>query len=244
VFIEHLGRQSFGADFAWWEIGNLGGLLTMKRLVALTAATIALTAAAPAFATPIDFVAHAQSTMTKAVEDGTVINNAALGNLNLRFVGGIGGVGADYAYFNNYGSEGGLGTCTMLNRAGQCEPFHDDSVSPGEFVRVEFTDAPFNVAALSFSTETNGAHGAQDGANSLDLVKITTSLNGVINAVTLTFAQASTTAFGLVDWIQFDYVNREFWVSSISDVPVPGALPLLLSGLAGLGFAARRKKQA
>lgn len=30
----------------------------------------------------------------------------------------------------------------------------------------------------------------------------------------------------------------------VSDVPVPAALPLLISGLAGLGFASRRKKSA
>lgn len=30
----------------------------------------------------------------------------------------------------------------------------------------------------------------------------------------------------------------------IAEVPIPGALPLLLSGIAGLGFAARRKKTA
>ncbi|MCK5749697.1 MAG: VPLPA-CTERM sorting domain-containing protein [Oricola sp.] len=38
---------------------------------------------------------------------------------------------------------------------------------------------------------------------------------------------------------------RVKWVSaSVSEVPVPAALPLLLSGLAGLGFASRRKKAA
>ena len=226
------------------SFSNLGGLLTMKRVFALAAATIALTAAAPAFATTIDFVAQAQSGGQKFVDDGGVLNTSALGNLNLRFAGGTGGAGSDFAYFNYYGSEGGLGTCTTLDRAGLCTPFHDDSVSPGEFVRVEFVDAPFNIGALSFSTEMDGAHGAVDAANSLDLVTITTSLNNIVSVVTLTFAQASTTVFGLADWIQFDFVNREFWVSSISDVPVPGALPLLLSGLAGLGFASRRKKQA
>jgi hypothetical protein len=216
----------------------------MKRVLSIAAAAIAMTAAAPAFATTINFVAQAQSGGQKYVDDGAVLNTAALGNLNLRFVGGVGGASSDFAYFNSYGSEGGLGTCSTLARDGTCTPFHDDSISPNEFARVEFVDGPFDVANLSFSIELDGTHGAADAANSLDLLKITTSLNGVINAVTLTFAQASTTAFGLVDWIQFDFVNREFWVSSISDVPVPGALPLLLSGLAGLGFAARRKQKA
>ena len=31
---------------------------------------------------------------------------------------------------------------------------------------------------------------------------------------------------------------------TVSDVPIPGAIPLLLSGIAGLGFASRKKKKA
>ena len=31
---------------------------------------------------------------------------------------------------------------------------------------------------------------------------------------------------------------------TVSDVPIPGALPLLISGIAGLGFASRKKKKA
>lgn len=31
---------------------------------------------------------------------------------------------------------------------------------------------------------------------------------------------------------------------SLSEVPIPGALPLLISGIAGLGFASRRRKRA
>ena len=55
-------------------------------------------------------------------------------------------------------------------------------------------------------------------------------------------------AMGIQDAIglQLAYVNTDFYLEAmeISDVPIPAALPLLLSGLAGLGFASRRKKKA
>ncbi len=31
---------------------------------------------------------------------------------------------------------------------------------------------------------------------------------------------------------------------TIADVPIPGAIPFLITGLAGLGFASRKKKKA
>ena len=46
-------------------------------------------------------------------------------------------------------------------------------------------------------------------------------------------AEIQLTGSGAVDNLTFD----------VADIPVPGALPLLLSGIAGLGFAMRRKKR-
>ncbi|MEZ5917323.1 MAG: hypothetical protein R3C40_07125 [Parvularculaceae bacterium] len=53
------------------------------------------------------------------------------------------------------------------------------------------------------------------------------------------------TASDLVDWIQFDYVDTEFTSRQISTFRFRSALPLLSRcDLAGLGFAARRRKAA
>ena len=46
---------------------------------------------------------------------------------------------------------------------------------------------------------------------------------------------------GSGDFIAFDYLSLD---ASVSAVPVPAALPLLISGLGALGFVARRRKAA
>lgn len=214
----------------------------MKKLLFAVAAVAAaaFTSSANAAVKVIDFSAEALTNGERGIADGSTLNTAQMGGLNLEFRAGIGGAGRDFAYFNA-GAPGskavGLGTCTRLDSAAQCTPSYDDNIAQNEWVQVGFLDGPFNVARLSF----NG-----DGPTSLDgsngLIKITTSLNSVISVFTMTFAQATTYGFGLVDWIRFGFGDTEFVVASISDIPVPGALPLLLSGLAGLGFAARRRK--
>jgi len=203
-------------------------------------------------AVTIDFAREANLGGERGVLDGTVLNTARLGGINLRFSAGKGAGASDFAYFNAYeaptkgfkGRSGGLGVCTHLTAAATCATVNDDVIDHGEYVRVDFVDSPFEVARMSF----NGRFASNDDSSLL--VKITTGLGSAVSAATLSFAAATSTNFGAVDWIQWDFINGQpvdakFFVASLSSVvPAPGAMALLLSGLAGLGFASRRRRTA
>jgi hypothetical protein len=68
------------------------------------------------------------------------------------------------------------------------------------------------------------------------------SLEGTFEAVDL----LATVFFGTTFEFRAVTPGAGFTIAQfeVSDVPLPGALPLLLAGLAGLGFASRRKKAA
>ncbi len=66
----------------------------------------------------------------------------------------------------------------------------------------------------------------------------------ILNQFFLTLASTSDVFFEITGSAFNDGVTLPDYNIRLSSVPVPAALPLLISGIAGLGFASRRKKNA
>lgn len=107
------------------------------------------------------------------------------------------------------------------------------------FDAIDFTDASANLIVRLFDTGGTEIFSYDFGANSMASVgdnEYYSFFGNVFGAGIAGVATATIqlTGSGAVDNLSFD----------VSDVPIPGALPLLLSGIAGLGFSMRRKKRA
>ena len=232
--------------------------------IAFSLAAVAFGAIGPAHAGKIDFVAAAAGTPQ---DRGGIVNNTPtiIDGVNMSFfatrVGSGGNVVEAFAYLddlNSAGLPGGLGVCgglgTINGVSNQCLPSSDDNVSPfngngtpgrNEKITINFLDGPFEIEQLSFNGTINGVEHLSLNNFAGGVLNIITSLGGVETSyLNMTFAAASSFMFGQVDWIRFESVDTPFYLSAINEVPVPAALPLLISGLAGLGFASRRRKSA
>lgn len=223
----------------------------MIKLIA-AAAFAATMAIAPAYAGIIDFANEADTNGERGVASGSTI---IIDGVNMRLSGTAGlNTKVPFAanpYFDS--GDAGLGVCKVLTGSAQCSPSSDDNVTLGEALKIEFLSddgtmsVSRNILGLAFDDSVHNPLGlGNDG-----MVRIVTD-NGDMTALFSAFiamAAGADAFFQNVSMIEFFntelfYNGAQFYVNAmdVSEIPIPGALPLLLSGLAGLGFAGRRRK--
>ena len=207
----------------------------------------------------VDFAAFADGQNNPRGEFGLVNSATATGG-NL-IIGGVrmtlfgfdnNGQSPAFAYLDSSNASGpaGLGVCSTLDAFAQCNPASEDEIESGQSVQINFTDNLFtspqkrDIEGLVFR---DAGHQLIDTTND-GLVTITTE-NGTLTDLFSSFmalALAGDAFFKNTNFISFAETGTGFYVSiiDVSDIPLPGALPLLISGLAGLGFASRRRKNA
>lgn len=218
----------------------------MKRF-ALAALAALSTGAASANAATLNFLAEANAQERGIANVAAGVSNLTLSGVRLRLDARDTNTGAAYLSYLDSGNAG-LGVCKSVDNASQCVPSSDDNVTQGESVLIQFLDGPLNIDGIAIRLE-----GHVPPTTTAELAKtLLIAVNG--GALTqYTFAQVAALAFANISSIRFAFDDAnlrttadQFYLSSltVSQVPVPAALPLLLSGLAGLGFSARRRKTA
>ncbi len=246
-------------------------ILTMKKMIT-AAAGLAAMGMASANAAVLDFGGEAEFGIgERGFADGTTLPASAFLDfgvtLRALYDPDGAGVGAPQQRVNPYldGPGGGaptagLGVCRALDAQNQCDPGSDDNITFGEAVQIAFTGAPggrFDVRYLSFVGDGhvdfngNNTNTLLVGTNAGSVTRYTfagavaAALSGAflnVLSIEFYFDDGTWDALGLnANGLQQN--GDQFYIGSISDVPIPAALPLLLSGLAGLGFASRRKRK-
>lgn len=214
------------------------------------ALTIGITAFAPnAHAIVVDFAQYAEtngeasvgemgkaSSYTNPLPVDTDYN--PISGLLLSATGGV-------PYLDSFsgGERGGLGVCETTNSDAQCTPSSDDNITSGETVTIGLQGGGlFDFTITEF----------RDGDHNLILMSSMQTLLVGINGGGLmasTFGDEYDEVYQGITSITFGYGGsnaNQFYLSAadITPVPEPGTQALFGLGLAGLGFARRKKTSA
>lgn len=223
----------------------------MKKLLTLAATTVAASLASmSAHAIVLDFVAEAAGA-ERAITNGSTISNFQGTGVDVTFTAGT----QDwFPYFDDLsnGKPAGLGVCKATfggvggpgddGGSDDCDPPSDDNVTVEETITLGFSGDPFAIRDITFYNATHDPLGL-GGADGMVAITLDGGM-AMVMMFSTAISMANAGAFASASEIMFAFVDTQFYIGAISDVPIPGAIPLLLSGLAGLGFASRRRRKA
>ncbi|NNE40633.1 MAG: hypothetical protein HKN14_06910 [Marinicaulis sp.] len=213
----------------------------MKKI--LTAAVVASAMAlAPAHAGLVSFAGFAASNGEEGFVSGTSLT---IDGVSMTFTS------THNPYFDGVsgGKPAGLGVCRELTMAAQpqCAIGSDDSIDEDvagdpEVIAISFDDGALPLQGISFR---DGAHNLINDSTALLNWAIVTESGLLIGTDSFAFVHDMISA-GINGVVAFgfgfaDDGGDQFYIESI-ETPIPAALPLLLSGIAGLGFASRKQK--
>lgn len=218
----------------------------MKKLL-LSAALIALGTSAHAVTATFDFVNLSNTVPGETEVELDVFTDNGLGVL-------LDASGDDFAYLDGSvfpgppsSGDAGLGVCQNPS----CVGVNDDNINPGERVTLRFSNVVTDISGLVFNNETHTGPAVGTFEMRVQYADLTTDTFSVDFATTaLAFGQG-------VNSISFGYGGDnadDFYLGALTanfdpdrqtpPVPLPAGLPLLVGGLAALGLASRRRKNA